>query len=185
MLLLPETGTPSPPYPLLTPDADWLIAYTKPRQESQAQIQLQRQHFETYLPLFRKIRRSPQGVLSVHEPLFPRYLMFRPSREGQSISVVRSTRGVSSLVRFGHEPARLPHALVLALREQEALREQASIEELSHLRAGQRVRLKHTALDGLEGLVQQVSSKRVAVLLEILGRPTRLQLEHHQIEPLV
>ena len=184
MLSPSEFQVPSAKYLLLAPDADWFIAYTKPRLESQAQVQLQQQHFETYLPLFRKIRRSPQGVLSVHEPLFPRYLMFRPTREGQSLSVVRSTRGVTSLVRFGHEPARLPQTLVLALREQEALREQASIEELSNLRAGQRVRLKHTALDGLEGLVQQVSSKRVAVLLEILGRPAQLQLEHHQVEPL-
>ena len=168
----------------IAPDADWLIAYTKPRLESQAQVQLEQQHFETYLPLFKKIRRTPQGPVSIFEPMFPRYLMFRPTREGQSLSVVRSTRGVTSLVRFGHEPARLPHTLVLALREQEAVREQASIEELSNLRAGQRVRLKHTALDGLEGLVQQVSSKRVAVLLEILGRPAQLQLEHHQVDPL-
>ena len=33
-----------------------------------------------------------------------------------------------------------------------------------------------------EGLVQSVSAKRVAVLLEILGRPTTVQVDHHQIE---
>jgi transcriptional antiterminator RfaH len=167
----------------LAGDADWLIAFTKPRQESQAQQQLQQQHFETYLPLFRKIRRTAQGVVNVHEPMFPRYLMFRPTREGQSISVVRSTRGVTSLVRFGHEPARLRHDLVEAIRDHQRQREQAGLEELSQLRTGQKVRLRHTALDGLEGLVQQVSSKRVAVLLDILGRPAALQLEHHQVEP--
>lgn len=167
----------------ILPDADWLIAFTKPRLESQAQVQLEQQHFETYLPLFKKIRRTPQGPVSVFEPMFPRYLMFRPTRQGQSLSVVRSTRGVTSLVRFGHEPARLRHDLVLAIRAFEARRDQASLEELSNLRAGQKVRLRHTALDGLEGLVQQVSSKRVAVLLDILGRPTEVQLEHHQIEP--
>jgi len=37
-------------------------------------------------------------------------------------------------------------------------------------------------LAGMEGFVQSVSSKRVAVLLEILGRPTLVQLEHHQVE---
>jgi transcriptional antiterminator RfaH len=37
-------------------------------------------------------------------------------------------------------------------------------------------------LGGIEGLIQSVSSKRVAVLLEILGRPTVVQLEHHQVE---
>ncbi len=56
------------------------------------------------------------------------------------------------------------------------------LQELSNLKAGQTVFLKHTALAGMEGFVQSVSSKRVAVLLEILGRPTLVQLEHHQVE---
>jgi transcriptional antiterminator RfaH len=46
------------------------------------------------------------------------------------------------------------------------------------------VRLKHNALANLQGLVQGVGSKRIAVLLEILGRPTVVQVEHHQIEVL-
>jgi transcriptional antiterminator RfaH len=53
---------------------------------------------------------------------------------------------------------------------------------MSNLKAGQKVKLKHVALGSLEGLVQSVSSKRVAVLLEILGRPTVVQLDHHQVE---
>jgi len=50
------------------------------------------------------------------------------------------------------------------------------------LKTGQIVRLKFSALSGVEGLIQSVSSKRVAVLLEILGRPTVVQLAHHQVE---
>jgi transcriptional antiterminator RfaH len=37
-------------------------------------------------------------------------------------------------------------------------------------------------LGAIEGLVHNVSSKRVAVLLEIFGRPTVVQLDHHQVE---
>ena len=61
-------------------------------------------------------------------------------------------------------------------------RNHATLQELSNLKAGQTVRLKHTALGNIEGLIQNVSSKRVAVLLEILGRPTVVQVEHHQVE---
>jgi transcriptional antiterminator RfaH len=86
-------------------------------------------------------------------------------------------------VRFGFEPAVMREELVEAIRALERSRENATLEELSGLRAGQKVRLRHTALSGLEGLVSQVSGKRVAVLLEILGRPTEVQLEHHQLEP--
>jgi len=161
----------------------WYLAYTKPRQEQVAQVNLEQQGFEVYLPLYKKFRRTEQGTVSVFEPMFPRYLMFRPKREGLGLSTVRSTRGVTSLVRFGFEPAFMQDELVQAIRRLEQQREQATLQDMSDLRTGQRVRLKHTALDGLEGLVQSVSSKRVAVLLEILGRPTVVQLEHHQLEP--
>lgn len=161
----------------------WYLAYTKPRQEQVARQNLAQQAFEVYLPLFKKFRRTEQGPESVFEPMFPRYLLFRPSHPGQSITTARSTRGVSSLVRFGFEPAVMREELVEAIRALERSRENATLEELSGLRAGQKVRLRHTALSGLEGLVSQVSGKRVAVLLEILGRPTEVQLEHHQLEP--
>jgi transcriptional antiterminator RfaH len=53
---------------------------------------------------------------------------------------------------------------------------------MSGFKAGQKVKLKHVALGNMEGLVQSVSKKRVAVLLEILGRPTVVQVDHHQLE---
>ena len=75
-----------------------------------------------------------------------------------------------------------PSAISQRIRLLEEDRSHATLLELSNLKAGQTVRLKHTALGGIEGLIQSVSSKRVAVLLEILGRPTVVQVEHHQVE---
>lgn len=162
---------------------DWYLAYTKPRQEEIARVNLEQQGFESYLPLFKKFKRTEQGPVSIFEPMFPRYLFFRPGRVGQSISVVRSTKGITTLVRFGFEPATMDEALLHRIRQIEQDRNQATLLELSQLKAGQAVRLKHTALGGVEGLIQSVSSKRVAVLLEILGRPAVVELEHHQVEP--
>ena len=160
----------------------WYLAYTKPKQESVALFNLEQQGFEAYLPLFKKFKKTEQGPVALFEPMFPRYILFRPSRTEQSISAVRSTKGVSTLVRFGFEPALLHDDVVQRIRQMEQLRDQATIEELNQLKVGQKVRLKHTALGAIEGLVQNVSSKRVAVLLEILGRPTVVQVDHHQVE---
>jgi len=160
----------------------WYLAYTKPRQEETAQINLTQQGFETYLPLFKKFKKTEQGPVSVFEPMFPRYLFFRPGKSGLGLSTVRSTRGVNNLVRFGFEPAMIDDSLLHRIRQLEELRTQATWEQLSPIRAGQAVRIRHAALDGVEGLVQSVSSKRVAVLLEILGRPAVVQLEPHQVE---
>jgi transcriptional antiterminator RfaH len=160
----------------------WYLAYTKPRQETVAHSNLEQQGFETYLPLFKKFKKTEQGSVALFEPMFPRYILFRPGRSGQSISAVRSTKGVTSIVRFGFEPALLHDDVVQRIRLMEQLRHQATIEEINQLKVGQKVRLKHTALGAIEGLVHNVSSKRVAVLLEILGRPTVVQVDHHQVE---
>ncbi len=85
-------------------------------------------------------------------------------------------------MRFGFEPAVIGEELLHRIRQLEEDRNHATLLELSNLKPGQTVRIKHTALGGVEGLIQNVSSKRVAVLLEILGRPAVVQLEHHQVE---
>jgi transcriptional antiterminator RfaH len=163
------------------PTDRWYLAYTKPRQEQIALSNLELQHFNAYLPLYKKFKPSPQGPVALFEPMFPRYIFFRPSKPEQSISTVRSTKGITTIVRFGFEPAVMPDALVQCIRQLEQDRSQATLQEISNLKAGQTVRLQHTALGGIEGLIQSVSTKRVAVLLEILGRPTLVQVEHHQV----
>jgi transcriptional antiterminator RfaH len=160
----------------------WYLAYTKPRQEQIAFSNLEQQAFEAYLPLYKKFKKTEQGPVALFEPMFPRYILFRPSKPEQSISVVRNTKGIATIVRFGFEPALLNDDLVQRIRLLEQDRNHATLQELSDLKVGQAVRLKHTALGGIEGLIQSVSSKRVAVLLELLGRPTVVQLEHHQVE---
>ena len=164
------------------PPQRWYLAYTKPRQEDIAKLNLDQQGFETYLPLYKKFKKTEQGPVSIFEPMFPRYLFFKPGRVEQSISTVRSTKGVTTLVRFGFEPAVIDEELLRRIRQIEEDRHHATLLELSQLKPGQTVRLQHTALQGVEGLIQSVSSKRVAVLLEILGSPVVVQLEHHQVE---
>lgn len=162
--------------------SDWYVAYTKPKSENLAKVNLAQQGFEVYLPLFKKFKKTEHGAVAQFEPMFPRYLFFKCTELQQSLSTVRSTKGVNNLVRFGFEPARLQDKLVVLIREMESSRNDITIGQASSFRAGQSVRLKHTALGNVEGLIHNVGAQRIAVLLEILGRPTVVQVEHHQIE---
>ncbi len=179
----------------------WYVAHTKPRQERTAAEQLRRQDFEVYLPLF-KVFREPgrrrataalqsgpfalasAPALTAHEPMFPRYLFLRPTRATQSLSVVRSTVGVSRLVMFGHQPATLADAAVQAIRQAEDLRETSDLIDISPYQPGMAVRLRGPALAGVQALVQSVSADRVTLLLNILGRPQTVQVEFGRIAPL-
>lgn len=83
----------------------WYLAYTKPRLEQIALLNLAQQGFEAWLPLFKKIKSTEDGLVAIFEPMFPRYILFRPRQPQQSISKVNNTKGVSNIERFGFEPA--------------------------------------------------------------------------------
>ena len=154
----------------------WYLVHTKPRQEKCALENLQRQGYQCYLPTLpsEKLR---QGVLVVtDEPLFPRYLFIRLGQGDsvQSWAPIRSTKGVSRLVSFGVEPAKVTDSLVKALRAQEAS-VQAEPERL--FKPGERVRLTEAPFIGIEGIYQMADGeRRVMVLIEILSRPVAVRV---------
>lgn len=162
-----QEALPSPPDASGQP---WHVAYTRPRQEQTALVNLERQGFEAYLPLFKNCRNTAAGLQPHYEPMFPRYLFVRAARAGQSLASVASTRGAVGLVRFGGCPADIGEDTVHGIRALELQRNQASLEALSPIRPGAHVRLRSGALRGIEGLVVSVARQRVTFLLDMLGR---------------
>ena len=187
---VPGPDTPQrPPLALTLPETDltrWYLAFSKPKQEAVAKAQLLQQGFEAYLPLFKKLAKS-QGTAAapstvVYEPMFARYVFFKPGRAGQSISTVRHTRGVANLVSFGFVLATVGDEVVDAIKALEQERDAAPVADISPFQPGTRVRLREKGLQALEGLVVSVSSKRVTLLLDILGRQKELSVAHSQLE---
>lgn len=155
---------------------NWYLIHTKPRQENTALLNLVQQGYECYLPMLpaEKLR---QGALSVvEEPLFPRYLFIHldPSGGSQSWGPIRSTKGVSRLVSFGSEPAKVGGGLVEMLRFQETvLRKQPQC----HFIPGERVELRSGAFAGMEAIYQiSEGERRVLVLIELLNRPVQMSV---------
>jgi transcriptional antiterminator RfaH len=169
----------------------WYVAYTRPQQESVAVAHLCEQEFQAYLPMFKVFKARGKRTAAarmaiesvIYEPMFPRYCFFRPSSAKQSIATARSTRGVNSLVQFGARFALLAPQTMQIIRAREQERNQADPARIDPLQPGCHVRFRDPALNGLEALVQSVSAQRVMLLLEILGRPTRVKVAHDQVEP--
>ena len=172
-------------YEQLSQGADqmgWYVAYTQPKSEKLTVDNLDRQGFETYCPQYKSFKKTPAGALCIFEVMFPRYVFFQPTDERLSISVARSTRGVSFVLSFGATPALLKHAELLTLRKLEEQQNQCDLADINPFKPTAKVRLLDKSLNGLEGLVQSVSGKRVWVLLELLGRQNLVSVDHSQLQ---
>lgn len=160
----------------------WSVVFTKPRQEQLARQNLERQGFVTYLPMLKHPKRLRGHWRDVIEPLFPRYLFIAVDFGHQDLSPIRSTLGVLKLVRFGLEPATVPHGLVETLMSAEDPLNACHLPTTERFRKGDRVTIGAGPFAGVEAIFEAPTAKgRVAVLLEILGRPTQVQVSKHDI----
>ena len=155
----------------------WYLVHTKPRQEVRAQENLERQGYECYLPVFPKEKLRQNRVSIASEPLFLRYLFIRlgQGHADQSWTPIRSTKGVSRLVSFGMNPAKVPDGLIDHLRSTEAI-VQANPERL--FTTGDQVRLSDGAFVGIDGVYQMADGeRRVMVLIELMGKPVVIKVD--------
>jgi transcriptional antiterminator RfaH len=87
---------------------------------------------------------------------------------------IRSTKGVSRLVSFGIEPARVDEGLIELLRTHEA-GVQTEPERL--FKHGETVRLTETPFAGIEGIYQMADGeRRVIVLIEVLSKSVAVRV---------
>ena len=145
----------------------WFLVHTKPRQENRALSNLLEQGFQCYLPTIR-CEKQRQGELKTQpEPLFPRYMFIQPGVDGRgSLGAVRSTKGVSRLVTFGAEPAKVDESLVLTLQQLE----QQQHKPLALFEPGERVLIADGPLAGLDGVfLMKDGERRAMVLVEMLS----------------
>ena len=151
----------------------WYVIRTKPGQEEQAKINLQRQHFRVYLPrLSHKVK--SRGRWQIRSAAwFPGYLFIGPLTPEQSLVPVRSTYGVAHIVRFGNIPATVPAAVLTAIHALELQRQRAAAPAM--FAPGDKVCFDSGPLCGHQAIVSHNASDRVDVLLTMLGR----QLQVH------
>ncbi len=164
-------------------DKRWYLVYCKPRQEKAALQNLDRQGYESYLPLMREPRRRMGRRVSVISPMFPRYLFVHLDQTTDNWGPIRSTVGVASMVRFGQRATPVPESLIACLRGRE---DEEGIQNVmpDELKAGARVRILEGPFAGYEGIFQvKTGRERVVVLLDILGRETRASVDESTMEP--
>lgn len=160
----------------------WYVVMTKPRQEALAIQHLVNQNYTAWAPMHASWRRKARGWDLVHSPMFPRYVFVRPGCSEQGIGSIRSTVGVTELVRFGMQPAVASEALIDALHDLEQRLSEALQADTSPLRLGDRVCVVEGPFVGMEGIVSCVADERAAVLMRILGQERTVQFSLPELD---
>lgn len=160
----------------------WYAVQTKPRAEAVAREHLERQGFSCLYPRLRRNLPTAEGMRARIESLFPRYLFLRSDAGVQSLAPVRSTRGCIGLVRFGGQPARVPDAVIGALRARLDGDDGVARLDPPALVPGQSVRIADGPFAGLSAVFRTAEGReRVRLLLSLLGQPREVVLPLRQL----
>jgi transcriptional antiterminator RfaH len=161
----------------------WYAVHTRPQAEMKALENLLRQGYQAYLPRYRTQISHARRRQTVLRPLFPRYLFAGIDRSAMRWRPILSTAGVSDLVRSGNEPMPVAPEIVEALRAQEGAGGFDALARRRLPQLGESVRISAGAFEDMIGrLVELRDQDRVVVLLEVLGRGVRAQIEAASVE---
>jgi transcription antitermination factor NusG len=159
----------------------WYAAYTSANHEKKVAAEISRRGVESFLPLYRAVRRWSDRRVELEMPLFPGYVFVHLAlRERLRVLQVP---GVAKLVGFGGLPVALPDEQVEALRA--GLDKQMLAKPHSYLVVGRKVRVVHGPLTGAEGvLVRSKGIYRVVLSLELIMRSVAVEVAATDVEPL-
>jgi transcriptional antiterminator RfaH len=154
----------------------WYSARTKPKHEHIATANLRRHlGLPVFFPRIRLEKLTRRGLVRVAEPLFPCYIFVRCVVE-ERVSEIQHLSGVSRLVEFGGKYPKVADTIIEELQACFGREDLISLE--SRLEPGDEVTVASGAFAGMTAQVLKnlPAKKRVQILLDILGRPTSVEV---------
>jgi transcription antitermination factor NusG len=172
--LPPITSKPEPPV------SQWYAAYTCPRHEKYVARQLDERSIDSFLPLYRSLRRWKDRRKQIELPLFPGYVFVHFDLQ-QRLRIL-GLPGVVRLVSFNGQPATLPEHDIETLRK--GLDLQIYAEPHPYLRVGRKVRVVHGLMAGTEGiLVRKKEKYRLVISLDAIMRSIAVEVDAADVQP--
>jgi transcriptional antiterminator RfaH len=160
----------------------WYVVHTKPRKETVVCTYLESEGFEVFFPTMHVKPVNPRS--STLRPYFPRYLFIYADLEEVGISALQWIPGAIGLVQFGEIPARVPDVVVYHLRKHLPAIQAAGGMMLNGLKPGDPIQITQGPLAGYKAVfdARLSGTQRVRVLLDMLGRQVRAEVNINVIE---
>lgn len=160
----------------------WYAIQCKGGESFRAEDNLINQGFHVFHPTCQRQKKRRNRTEWVTEPLFPCYLFIQLDPSNSNWRPIRSTRGVSRLVRFGNHPAVIDTALIDSIQMRDGL----TLPGMATPQPGESVTLETGPLSGQTAtFIRQLGSarngeERAIILLQWLNaeRTLNIPLSH-------
>jgi transcription antitermination factor NusG len=180
----PKSSTRAPDSILATPhdvaqEPVWLAAYTTPRHEKSVLRHLEVRDVESFLPLYKSVRRWKNGCkVEVEFPVFPNYVFVHVERKLSNR--VLDAPGILAFAGSGKFPVAIPDSEIEWMRQQLPLRR---FEPHPYLVLGSKVRIVSGPLAGMCGVLsRKKSSLRVVLSIELIRQSVAVEVGMDEIE---
>ena len=153
---------------------EWFILQFKSNSHHRATKNLNRQGFETFLPLHNTTSRNTTRFINAYRPLFPGYMFIKFDRTEAKWHKINNTYGVSRLVTFNSLLKPIPSIFVDNLMMRYDL--SGKLLPIKKLNKGDQVTVLTGPFANFIATVEKYEAdQRIWILMDIMGRKTKIQ----------
>ena len=153
---------------------EWFILQFKSNSHHLAAKNLNRQGFETFLPLNETTSRRTSRFINTSKPLFPGYMFIKLDRAESGWHKINSTYGVSRLITFNSILKSIPTTFVDSLMKR--YDSSGKLLPIQKLKKGDQVTvLKGPFANFIATVEKYEADQRISILMDLMGRKTKIQ----------
>ena len=161
---------------------EWFILQFKANSHRQAIRNLNRQGFETFLPLHDTTSRKLSRFINISKPLFPGYMFIRFNRVESEWHKINNTYGVSRLITFNSNLKSIPTSFVDNLMKR--YDSSGKLMPIQKLKKGDQVTVSTGPFANFIATVEKYEDdQRIWVLMDLMGRKTKIHTSSDVLHP--
>lgn len=159
----------------------WHLLQFKPNSHRLAERNLQRQGFETFLPMQVTTQRKSSRFVSSLKPLLPGYMFVSIKLETAPWRKINSTLGVSRLLTFNGNPTPIPLQFVSSLMQR--CDTVGKLLPPKTLNSGDNIKILNGPFANFVATIEAIDAwQRVWILIDFMGQKTKIHVAPDQVQ---
>ena len=158
----------------------WYAIWTRSRHEQVVREQIERKHYDTFLPTITRWSRWKDRKMKIDWPLFPGYC-FAKFDPAEGLAILKCA-GVVNIVSFEGKPAPIPEQEIESIRT--LVSSDLQYDPCPLIKEGMMVEVVHGALKGVVGrLIRKGTHARLILTVDLIGQGVSVEVDAADVKP--